>query len=244
MKSIKILIFAACLTVLSSEHSAAQQWTNLTYDSPNVPSSCFGCGPIAPAGSPVNTSNAYIMLSSVESYPSPLGQVINLTTGTVSINQFASSAYVGQLAQSISTNSSNIGALQATLNSLSGTVSTQGQAISSLQTQNAGFASQFTAVNQQLASLSAQIAGLQRSVSDANKHAWIGSALASSLVSVAPLPGNTNRLGMNVATVQGQSAVGFNYSHASGRIDLNAGVSLSTSQSRYAEGRVGIGFNW
>ncbi len=177
------------------------------------------------------------MITTVQNTPPPLGQALALTSGTISLNQFASAAYVGQLAQGVAANSTSIGGLQSNLSALTAIVGSQGSSISSLQAQDSAFASQFAAI-------SAEMANFDRLLSDANKHAWIGSALASSLVNVAPMEGATNRLGMNMATVQGQNAIGINYSHVAGPIDMNAGVSLSTSNTRYAEGRVGIGFSW
>lgn len=113
-----------------------------------------------------------------------------------------------------------------------------------LQGQNTALNAQMAAVTKDLAIISNQVASLVVAQRETEKHAWIGSALASALVAVAPAEGKTNRLGINMATVQGQSAMGLNYAHVSGGWDVNAGVAISTSQSRYAEGRVGVGFSW
>ena len=101
----------------------------------------------------------------------------------------------------------------------------------------ANTAAQLAAVNSELSSLAKQSA-------QAQQDAWIGSALAASIVNIAPQDGKTNRFGMNMATVQGQGALSFSYTHVNGATDFNAGVAFSTKSTRYALARVGVGFSW
>ena len=104
--------------------------------------------------------------------------------------------------------------------------------------------SDFLGLQTQVAAINSQLSLLLKMNAQVQKDVWIGSALAASLVNVTPQDGNSNRLGINVATVQGQSAFSVNYAHVSGPLDFNAGMSFSASNSRYATARVGIGFSW
>lgn len=96
----------------------------------------------------------------------------------------------------------------------------------------------------QSAAFQSELATLSNSFRKSLKGAWIGSALSGSLVTVNPREGDTNRLGMNVSTVQGQSAIGISYIHTEDEFDINAGLAISASSSRYSEARVGLGFSW
>jgi hypothetical protein len=132
-------------------------------------------------------------------------------------------------------------ARQGDVVALQGQMSANFSSLSALQTSFTAFqastASQFTDVN-------AEISRLQQLNALTNKQIWIGSALAASLVNVSPADGKTNRIGTNIATVQGQNAISINYSHVGESVDFNAGVAFSTSNSRYATARVGIGYSW
>ncbi len=102
---------------------------------------------------------------------------------------------------------------------------------------------QFARTNSVL-ELSSQFQALSGNVRVAERRAWMGSALAAAIPDVSPSPGKTNRIGANVATVEGQSAIGIAYSHISGAFDFNVGASFSTSYEHHALGRAGMGFSW
>jgi hypothetical protein len=92
--------------------------------------------------------------------------------------------------------------------------------------------------------LQSQMQAVQQSLINVQKLSAIGSSLAAALVSQAPNPGDSNRLGINMAAFQNFSSIGINYSHIDGPIDINAGIAFNTSGTMYALGRVGAGFSW
>jgi hypothetical protein len=96
-------------------------------------------------------------------------------------------------------------------------------------------------VDAALAALQSQSVAL---AARADQHAWMGSAMAASLASMAPAEGLKNRAGVNMATAGGQSAVGFNYTHVEDGLDMTAGLAMGTSSSKFMAGRVGFGVSW
>lgn len=215
-----ILVVVACTGA-----AKAGPWDGATYDTPNVVGNCVVCTSLYPSGAAIDLTNAYIPVSAVIQLNNPAPNTTYITTpvGMVSLNQFAPASLVSVLQS---------------------TVTSHGQSILNLQTQNAAFATQMASVTQSLSAISNEISGLMNQQRQTEKHAWIGSALASALVVMPPAEGKANRLGMATATVQGQSAIGLNYSHVAGAWDFGAGAAVSTSHSKYVEGRVSFGFSW
>lgn len=216
----------ACAFVFFRGSASAAQW-----DDALAFSDSLGTNPFNPTGAtatdqailsgsihcPTGTSIPSFNLALVTSLPSGC---FDTNPIAINLNEFARQGDLVSLAGQAMANANGLLSLQGDLNAFK------------------------TSTTAQLNAINAQIVQMNLAVAKANKNAWIGSALASSLVNISPADGQTNRFGVNFATAQGQSAVGFNYTHVAGPLDFNAGLSLSTSQTKYSEIRLGGGISW
>lgn len=96
----------------------------------------------------------------------------------------------------------------------------------------------------QIGAINSQLAATNGQVSLVSLDGWMAAAMAASLAPTSPLEGRTNRVGLNMATMGGQSALAVGYSHIHDDFDVNAGLSFGASRSGYVAGRVGLGFSW
>lgn len=76
---------------------------------------------------------------------------------------------------------------------------------------------------------------------DEQRLAFRGVALSSSLSSLAPASGKTNRIGAGMASFAGETAMSINYSHQSGSFDFGLGVAVSSGDGL---GKASVGFSW
>jgi hypothetical protein len=76
---------------------------------------------------------------------------------------------------------------------------------------------------------------------DEQRLAYRGVALASSLSSLAPAQGKTNRIATGMASFAGETAMSVNYSHQSGSFDFGLGVAVSSGDGL---GKASVGFSW
>lgn len=101
--------------------------------------------------------------------------------------------------------------------------------------------SQVTDLNARIdAFVDEQRASYQRAA-DEQRLAFRGVALASSLSSLAPAAGKSNRIAAGMASFAGETAMSVNYSHQSGNFDFGLGVAMSSGDGL---GKASVGFSW
>jgi hypothetical protein len=136
------------------------------------------------------------------------------------------SRFEGDVPLSAFASQSQIAGLSARIDALSSGNGSQAQ-VSNLSARIDAFVDEQRAFNQRAA--------------DEQRLAFRGVALASSLSSLAPAPGKTNRIAAGMASFAGETAMSVNYTRQSGSLDFGVGVAVSSGDGL---GKASVGFSW